>query len=522
MSAKEVAAQINKLTGHKNNERILFLCPNDASYVITQWAIWISGQIAVPVHFSHPESVLQYYCDDSEANLLVTTLEYADVMQAVANKANKKLLILDDKLRQNAARTIPKKTADLEGGLPGEFYAKNNAMILYTSGTTGSPKGVVLSHKNLQSQMLTLIDAWKWNNNDIILHSLPLHHTHGIVNALMCPLYIGAKCTMLPKFESNAVWSHLLAINTSTTDRITVYMGVPTMYAKLVLEYERIFMKNPRVVEYIKTTLKNKVRLMVSGSAPLPMPLFQKWEEITGHRLLERYGMTEIGMCLSNEYDGVREPGYVGNPLPGVSIRLAAKNPGGSTNIILECSNRDNQIQVEHSATSNRKDMSGELWVKGPSVFEEYFKKPEATQKEFTQDGWFKTGDTAKYNSNKKVFKIMGRTSVDIIKTGGYKVSALEVETYLLGHQDIEDCAIVGVHDDTWGQRVAAVIVLKKNAKMDLQKLRDWSKTIMAEYAVPSVAKFVETIPKNTLGKVNKPELVKKLFADTEKKTQPN
>lgn len=381
--------------------------------------------------------------------------------------------------------------------------------------------GVVLSYKNLHSQVTTLIDAWKWSSSDIILHTLPLNHTHGIVNALMCPLYIGAKCTMLPKFDSNAVWSHLLAINTSTTDRISVFMGVPTMYAMLIEEYEKIFMKNARVVEYIKTTLKNKIRLMVSGSASLSVPLFTKWEEITGHKLLERYGMTEIGMCLSNSYEAsLREPGYVGVPLPRMSVKLAAKNPGGSYNYIVECSNLENNLKMDINANTDRNKLIGELLVKGPSVFKGYLNKPEATQKEFTQDGWFKTGDTAKYNINKKLFKILGRTSVDMIKTGGYRVSALEVETHLMGHDAIVDCAVVGIVDEMWGQKIAAVIVLKDGADMDLKVLRDWAKTKMAEYAVPSVVKFVGFIPKNNLGKINKPDLVLKFF--TEEKEPKN
>nr|CAI5868434.1 unnamed protein product [Callosobruchus analis] len=159
-------------------------------------------------------------------------------------------------------------------------------MILYTSGTTGSPKGVVLSHRNLQFQITTLLDAWKWTQNDVLLHTLPLNHVHGIVNALLCPLYIGAKTIMLEKFNANTVWSHLLGVNAAP---ITVYMAVPTIYTKLIDEYKKVFKGDPQMVEHIRSTLKNKVRLMVSGSAPLPVTVFNEWQNISGHQLLERY-----------------------------------------------------------------------------------------------------------------------------------------------------------------------------------------------------------------------------------------
>lgn len=362
--------------------------------------------------------------------------------------------------------------------------------------------------------MNTLLDSWKWNSNDVILHCLPLNHTHGIINALLCPLTIGAKTVMMNKFDKNIAWGHLLAINTATADRVTVFMGVPTMYAKLIEEYENIFTNNHRVVDYIKSSLKNRMRLMVSGSAPLPTPIFRKWEQISGHRLLERYGMTEIGMCLSNEYNSARESGYVGIPLPGVRVKLVTTKEDGTSENVLECFNENNKITILRNPNCNRKDISGELYVKGETVFNEYFNRKEATKNTFTHDGWFKTGDTAYFSINKKVFKLLGRTSVDIIKTGGFKVSALEIETHLLGHPDIDDCAVVGVDDLTWGQRVAALVVVKKEKEMDLEKIRSFSRQKMAEYAVPSIIKIVEHVPKNAMGKVNKPELVKRFFSE--------
>lgn len=256
---------------------------------------------------------------------------------------------------------------------------------------------------------------------------------------------------------------------------------------------------------------------MVSGSAPLPVTVFRKWEEISGHRILERYGMTEIGMCLSNEYHSKREPGYVGVPLPGVRIKLTAPKDDGSFEDILECFNDNNNIKISRFTNFEKKELIGEIFVKGDGVFKEYFKNPTATKNSFTKDGWFRTGDTAKYNINKRIFKLLGRTSVDIIKTGGYKVSALEIETHLLSHPDIDDCAVVGVDDPEWGQRVAAIIAMKEGKEIDLQTLREYCKQKVAEYAVPTILKVVDNIPKNVLSKVNKVDLTRQLFYEENK-----
>lgn len=254
--------------------------------------------------------------------------------------------------------------------------------------------GVLLSHKNIVCQTTCLIDAWKWTEKDTLLHTLPLHHVHGIVNALLCPQYIGAKCIMLPKFDSNTVWAYLLGINTNPDDRrISVYMAVPTIYSKLINEYQKVFSGDSKMVEYIRTTLKNRVRLMVSGSAPLPANIYNKWLDISGHRLLERYGMTEIGMCLSNEYHSDRAPGFVGVPLPGVSIRLVRKIDDGEDNYLtlLESGNTKGVVETKLSGWNEAGNPVGELQVKGNSVFREYYNKPHATQQEFTIDGMLET-----------------------------------------------------------------------------------------------------------------------------------
>lgn len=353
-------------------------------------------------------------------------------------------------------------------------------------------------------QTETLINAWRWTEDDVILHTLPLHHVHGAVNALFCPLFVGATTVMLPKFSAKEVWSQFLGSHEN--NKITVFMGVPTIYSKLIDEFDKSLSTKK---EAVKTELHKNVRLMVSGSAALPVPLYKKWLEISGHRLLERYGMTEIGMCLSNEYDSDREPGYVGLPLPGVSVRIAERL-GDDYKTLLECSNENGTYKFGKNTDG---DVSGDLLVKGENVFQEYYNKPEITKNEFFDEVWFKTGDICEYSTEKNKFRILGRSSADIIKSGGYKISSLQIETQILGHPGIKECVVVGVKDEVYGERIAAVTVPREGYEITLDTLKEWASDKLPKYCLPTLLKVVENIPKNAMGKVNKKEIVRNMFS---------
>ncbi|XP_025207423.1 acyl-CoA synthetase family member 3, mitochondrial isoform X1 [Melanaphis sacchari] len=499
-------------------ERVAILCPNDASYVVAQWASWMSGQIVVPLSPLHPASMLEYFINDSDAKVILTTAQFENIVRPLAEKFNQKYLLLEDHITLDfkpLGKTSFEENNEVEmlntdNNISDEQFFDSNAMIIYTSGSTGSPKGVLLTHNNLNAQINCLKTAWNWNNKDVILHALPLNHIHGIVNALMCPLHTGARCVMLPKFNAADVWTWLLAIEQYYGYRVNMFMGVPTMYVKLIENYEKMFEKNDRMVEYIKAVCSQKIRLMVSGSAPLPSTLFNRWEQITGHKLLERYGMSEIGMALSNPLNGERKPGFVGQPLPGVNVRIVKDDT-----VLLE--GYDNNIKIINSVKHDSKEgYSGDLQIKGKNVFKEYWRKPESTKKEFTEDGWFKTGDSVRYVDDS--FQILGRTSIDIIKTGGYKVSALFVETIMLQNKVIKDIAVVGLPDSTWGQRIGALIAIDEQAinvehKKFKKDLKIWAETVLPSYSVPTVIYIVDEVPRNALGKVDKKSLLKNSFS---------
>ncbi|XP_061558294.1 malonate--CoA ligase ACSF3, mitochondrial isoform X1 [Phycodurus eques] len=492
--AGRINAALHSDLGRLEGKPISFLCANDASYTVAQWATWMSGGTAVPLYKKHPPSELEYIITDSQTALLVAGDPYAETLEPLAQRLGLPCLTLPPSSKLSMLHNSD--TQDLEEA--SKDWAERPAMVIYTSGTTGRPKGVLHTHSSIQAMVECLVSEWAWSQDDIILHTLPLHHVHGIVNKLLCPLWVGATCVMLPEFHPQKVWEMLL---NSKAPLVNVFMAVPTIYSKLIDYYDQHFTQ-PHVKDFVKAVCKERIRLMVSGSAALPLPTLQRWEDITGHTLLERYGMTEIGMALSNPLKGPRIPGAVGLPLPGVEVRIVMNNTTNTT--IVEGNHRESQVRPGLAGKE------GELLVRGPSVFKEYWNKPQDTTESFTDDGWFKTGDTAVFKDG--AYWIMGRTKVDIIKSGGYKISALEVERHLLAHPDIIDIAVIGAPDDTWGQKVTAVVQLKEGQSLTLPELKTWAREHMAPYTIPTGLLLVDEIPRNQMGKVNKKDLLRLFF----------
>uniref|UniRef100_A0A8C6UYD6 Acyl-CoA synthetase family member 3 n=1 Tax=Neogobius melanostomus TaxID=47308 RepID=A0A8C6UYD6_9GOBI len=479
--ASVINTVLNCVTGEVGGKRISFLCANDASYTVAQWATWMSGCTAVPLYRKHPQSELEYIISDSQSSLLVAGHSFAETLNPLAQKLGLPCMTLPP----TSELDILNKTESHEKSFISD-WGERPAMIIYTSGTTGRPKGVLHTHSSIQAMVQSLVSEWAWSKDDVILHTLPLHHVHGIVNKLLCPLSVGATCVMLPEFQPQKVWERLLS---SEAPEVNVFMAVPTIYSKLIHHFDEHFTQ-PHVRDFVKALCKERIRLMVSGSAALPLPTLQRWEEITGHTLLERYGMTEIGMALSNPLKGLRIPGAVGLPLPGVEVRIAMNNFSNTT--IVEGNHRETRVRP------GLEGKAGELLVRGASVFREYWNKPRETTESFTDDGWFKTGDTAVFKDG--AYWIMGRTSIDIIKSGGYKISALDVERHLLAHPDIIDVAVIGAPDAIWGKNLT------------LSELKTWGREHMVPYTIPTGLLLVEEMPRNQMGKVNKKDLLRQFF----------
>ena len=444
--------------------RVALLVTPGFEYTSAQWAIWRSGGIKVPICLSATEPEWEYALTDSQADIVIADVANAPKIAPLCTRLGLRLLNVSE-VRGDPLKPLP------------EINPNRRAMILYTSGTTSKPKGVVTTHANIQAQIESLVEAWEWSAEDRIPMFLPLHHIHGIINITGCALWSGALVEPFARFDLNTILDRVRA------DAYTLLMAVPTIYVKLIQAIESASDSDrAAIVDGFK-----KMRLMVSGSAALPASVHEKWTALTGQELLERYGMTEIGMALSNLYHGERRPGAVGAPLPGIEIRLKAENG----TII----------------ASN--DEPGEIQVRGAGVFQAYWNRPEATAESF-DEGWFRTGDMAVLERG--YYRIMGRLSVDIIKSGGYKLSALEIEAALLEHPLIHECAVIGLPDDTWGEAVTAVVVLKGNTSLELSALREWCKGRLSVYKIPQRLRVVTELPRNAMGKVTKPA-VRTLFS---------
>lgn len=494
--------------------RVAFLAPPGADYVCILLGIWQAGGVAVPLCVTHPEGELLYAVEESEACVVIaSTAPFFERIQFIS--AGRCCFQAEGLPLAAAGPGSFDPIASHDEGLVDEA-----ALIVFTSGTTGRPKGVVLTHANLKAQCASLVDAWGWRSSDCILHVLPLHHLHGLVNKLLCALWAGASVAFSPP-SPREVWRRL---GRAKQDGLTLFMAVPTNYALLLREVETC---GGAETELIANGLEGarSLRLMVSGSMALPTPLLERWRRLTGHTLLERYGMTEIGMALSHPLS-VRDrvPGSVGRPLPSVEVRI--RDPESGDVVQAGC------------------EGSGELLVRGPAVFREYYNRPDETRQAFTEGGWFLTGDHASVDAAGR-FRILGRSSVDIIKSAGYKISALEVERVLLAHPFVDEVAVVGVDDDAFGQCVAAVVVPSAAAVADnscedsspsrcdgnvqggsescggggeeassrlLAALQEGCGRHLAMYKAPTLVRVVAEIPKNAMGKVNKKELAR-LFA---------
>jgi malonyl-CoA/methylmalonyl-CoA synthetase len=454
------------LTGRDDlaDARVCWLVPPSWDYVVVQWGAWRAGGFGVPLATSHPPAELAHVLDDAQPEVVVAHPKLVERVRGVAQERGLTVLQTPALLRPGPVGGLP----DIDEGRP--------ALMLYTSGTTGRPKGVVLSHANLRAQVESLGEAWKWTSSDHILLHLPLHHVHGIVNVLTSALWHGATCEVLPRFAPVDVWERL------ARGEVTLYMAVPTVYQRLIESWEDADPATRRAWSDGAAAC----RLMVSGSAALPVPTLERWQEITGHRLLERYGMTEIGMALSNPLEGARRSAHVGKPLPAVEVRL-----------------------VDDEGTPLEPGTAGTIEVRGPTVFGSYWRRPEETAAAFTADGWFRTGDEAVLEHGS--YRILGRTSVDILKTGGEKISALEIEDVLRTFPGVFDCAVVGVPDVEWGERVCAALVAGGDAEISESAVRAFAKQRLAPYKVPKDILVVSSLPRNSMGKVTKPA-VRELF----------
>jgi malonyl-CoA/methylmalonyl-CoA synthetase len=442
--------------GVKRGDRVAVQVEKSPEAVFLYFACLRLGAIYVPFNPAYTADELSYLLADAKPALFVCAPDKEETARTIFSQ-RPILTVGEDGKTGTLVQTA--------GALPADFSDANmadqdRAAILYTSGTTGRSKGAMLSHGNLRSNALVLKDLWQFNDQDVLLHVLPVFHTHGLFVAINVALAAASAMIFLPKFDSDLVFQYL--------PRATVMMGVPTLYVRLLAD--------PR----LDRGAVRHMRLFVSGSAPLPIEIFTQWQQRTGHTILERYGMTETNMNTSNPYRGARKAGTVGLPLPGTEIRIVDKN-----------------------GDAVRKGEVGMITVRGPNVFQGYWRQPDKTRAELHADGFFVTGDLGRQDEDGYI-SIVGRGK-ELVITGGLNVYPREVEASLNALPGISDSAVFGLPHPDLGEAVTAVVVASKElteARV-LAALEDR----LAKFKRPKRILFVDEIPRNAMGKVQKPVL---------------
>ncbi len=453
------AAYANALDdlGVETGDRVAVQVEKSIEMLMVYLACVRMGAVFLPLNNAYTPAEIEYFLTDAEPRVFVCDPAKEGALQAVADKAGSRLMTLgangDGTLAEHAlmfssdGHETPRGPDDL-------------AAILYTSGTTGRSKGAMLSHDNLASNALTLVDYWRFTADDVLLHALPIFHTHGLFVATNVTLMAGSSMIFLPKFDPGQIMALM--------PRATCMMGVPTFYVRLL--------DDPRLTR----EACSHMRLFVSGSAPLLADTHREWSARTGHAILERYGMTETNMNTSNPYDGDRIAGTVGFPLPGVEARVTEPETGAPLAV----------------------DEIGMIEVRGPNVFKGYWRNPEKTAAEFRADGFFITGDLGKIDARGYVH-ILGRGK-DLIITGGYNVYPKEIESEIDAMPGVVESAVIGLAHRDFGEGVTAVVVQAKGVALDAAAMQKSLEERLARFKCPKRIIIVDDLPRNTMGKVQK------------------
>jgi acyl-CoA synthetase (AMP-forming)/AMP-acid ligase II len=468
----EAFAAALRAWGLRAGERVALFLDNHPDFLAAYLGTHLAGGVVVPVNTAYRQRELWHIFEDSGVRLCLTDEERRPEVKRVRGKLSQLREVLET--GENLDSFL-KETGGCESGRPerGLPCCGDLAVIAYTSGTTGRSKGAMLLHRNLTANIEAVCETWRWTADDHLLLTLPLFHTHGLMVGAHGTFFTGASAEVRRKFDATEVYEALL------DGSFTMFFGVPTMYTRLIREggtrHER-----PR-----------PLRLYVSGSAALSPAAFEEFERLFGERILERYGMTETGMNLTNPYEGERRPGTVGGPFPGQEARVV-------------------DLETREPLPAGE---IGEIEVRGPHVFVGYRNRPDATEEVFDEDGWFRTEDLGSVSED-GYFTITGRTK-ELIISGGYNVYPREVEEVLEGCSGIAEVAVVGLPDEEFGEKVTAAVVPDDPALTE-EEVKDFFQDKLASYKKPRKVVFVDALPRNALGKVLKHEVREELTESNE------
>jgi malonyl-CoA/methylmalonyl-CoA synthetase len=457
-----------KTSGLRPGERVALFLGNCPDLLAAYLGTHLAGGVVVPVNTQYRKVELRHIFGDAGVRVCLTDGNVRPELEGVRGDLPDLETVVE----------VGEELEDFLGDAPGSYEpdlpgGEDLAVIAYTSGTTGRSTGAMLLHRNLVANAGAVCTAWRWTPEDVLLLALPLFHTHGLMVGAHGTFFVGSGAELHRKFDAATVYDALLA------GRVTMYFGVPTMYARLLREAEN------------RADKPRPLRLYVSGSAPLSPQAFEEFERLFGERILERYGMTETIMNLTNPYDGERRPGTVGMPFPGQEARV---------------------VDVKSREPVSGGEV-GEIEVRGPHVFPGYWNRPDATGESFDEDGWFRTGDLG-YVGEDGYFAISGRAK-ELIISGGYNVYPREVEEVLEGCPGVSEVAVVGLPDPEYGERIAAAVV-RDDPGLTAEKVVEFCREDLAGYKKPREVVFVDALPRNALGKVLKRRVREELIGPEE------
>ncbi|XP_017091524.2 malonate--CoA ligase ACSF3, mitochondrial [Drosophila bipectinata] len=537
LTAKRLAIQISNICGSASLSHVTYLCSNNALWVVIQWSIWISGQVAVPLESSQAMDQLMRHASSCKTKLLIATPEFEPIAQELAQGLKSATIVLDHTFVPTAesissTSMYAKQLVGTQGvvltesTLPSDFYAGAPAMLLHTPNTINNPKPVLLTHRNIDAQMRCLIGSWRLSSSDCLFPILSMNRMQVAVGAI---LNVGGNVVLQQKFDGNNAWSALLGINSPSKQRVSLFLAMPIVYKRLITEYEKMFSKDSRMVDYINNHCRQKIRLMGTAYGLLSDAVFYRWREITGQNIYEYYGMLETGLVLGHTIeepaaDGGRvstmavarggatgspsrkaaaaallndyRPGTLGAPLKGVTARLISNNGAE----LITCKNElggpvdHGLIQMADMGGNIAQTVIGELQISGahlvgktnvpPSANQQM--EPGTTDQKYSNDGFFKTGDICAYQDGN--FHFLSKRS-DVFTVGGYKVYGSEIKRVLISHPNINDVAVLGIPHKLWGHRLGVICIISPDADIDLDDIKTYCFRHLPAHKCPSVFK---------------------------------
>lgn len=457
--AELIAANLQAM-GLQPGDRVAVQADKSLTVIQLYLGVILAGGVYLPLNTDYTANEVGYFLGNATPVFFVCDpAKYESLIPVATNAGVKNTLTLDSQGKGSFADALKVSVDELVEVQRGK---DDLAAILYTSGTTGLSKGAMLSHDALASNALVLADYWQFSRDDVLIHALPIFHTHGLFVATNIALVVGCRLIFMPRFSPDAIIEAI--------PRASCLMGVPTFYTRLL--------SHPKLSE----SLTSGMRLFISGSAPMLTETHEQWQQKTGHTILERYGMTETNMNTSNPYEGERRIGTVGFPLPGVELRLTD----------------DGNNEVQQGEIGN-------IEVRGPNVFSGYWQMPEKTRQELRDDGWFITGDLGFIDAD-GYLSIVGR-SKDLIISGGYNIYPKEIESLIDRIEGVLESAVIGIADDDFGEKVIAVVVAEPGQTVSAELIQETLSSLIARFKQPRQIHFVDALPRNAMGKVQKNQL---------------